>query len=187
MRKVKEDRASALRRHYEPIKEGAAACLKPGYTPLQYLDGLVSNSFFEDAVTFLAHALPPRESIWWSCVSLREAEGADTTTIKDIAALRAAEQWVYVPDEATRRICGRLAEKSNYKTAASWAAAAVFWSGGSILAPGEAKVEPAPYLYAKAVTGAILTAIGESNCDDMNDVYVRLIKIGVNIGNGKNR
>ena len=32
---------------------------------------------YTDAVRFLAHALPKREAVWWACLCVRKAAGAN--------------------------------------------------------------------------------------------------------------
>jgi hypothetical protein len=185
MKKVVAQKAQELTSHFDPINEEAAELLKPEFDPDEYLKLLLDHELYEDSIIFLAHGLPKREAIWWACVCVRSMTG-DETKADDLASLQVAEKWVYDPDEKNRRLCGTLAEKGEYKSAHSWTAAAVFWSGGSITAEKDPAVEPAPYLYAHAVSGAILTAVGMGDADNIEDHFKSFIEKGMNIADGGN-
>lgn len=185
MKKVTAKKANELAHHYEAINEDAGKLLKPNQTPDEYIKLLIDKEYFEDTILFLAHSLPKRESIWWACVCVRSATD-DKSEADDLASLQMAEKWVYGPSEKTRRLCGTLAEKGEYKTAQNWTAAAVFWSGGSIIDEDEPVVEPAPYLYAHAVSGAILTAVGTADTDQIEERFQKYIQHGLNIADGGN-
>lgn len=110
-----------------------------------------------DAARLAAHALPPREAVWWACMIAR-ATPALLPQPLDEPALTAAEDWVRRPDEALRHRCMALAMQSGCRSPEAWAAVAAFWSGRSIAPAGAAPVPPAPHLTGVAVTGAIALA-----------------------------
>lgn len=183
MKKITAKTAKELTSHFEYINDDAEKILQPDITPEEYLDKLVENKFFEDSILFLAHSLPKREAIWWACVCAKAVTNSDTKA-DDLASVKMAEKWVYEPNDKQRRMCGTLAEKGEYKSAQNWAAAAVFWSGGSITKENEPALEPSPYLYAHAVSGAVLTAVSAS--DDIDGSFNKFLKHGINIANGGN-
>ena len=185
MKKINAQTALELTSHYDAIDEGALDLLTPDLSPAEYIGKLIEKEYFADSILFLAHGLPKREAIWWACLCAKNITSKDTKA-DDIASLSIAEKWVYEPDEKKRRMCGTLAEKGNYKSAQNWAAAAVFWSGGSITNEGDPALEPAPYLYAHAVSGAILNAVGMSETDDIDAQFQRFIQHGLNIADGGN-
>ena len=142
-----------------PISDAGRSHLQPKMRPSDFLNSLIANSIFVDAVQFLARALPKREAVWWSCVCSRELPPSEDTPDFE-AAVKAAEEWVYRPNEENRR----KAEKAGNAVTAShpsrWSAMAAFWSGGS-LAPSDApEVKPPDDFTAKAVAGAVLMAAG---------------------------
>ena len=47
-------------------------------------------------------------------------------------------------------------------------------------------MEPAAYLYAHAVSGAILNAVGMSEADDIDTQFQQFIEHGLNIADGGN-
>lgn len=185
MKKINAKTALELTSHYDAINEKAFELLQPELTPEEYIKKLLEEKYFADSVIFLAHSLPKREAIWWSCLCSKAVTNNETKA-DDLASLTMAEKWVYEPDDKKRRMCGTLAEKGEYKSAQNWTAAAVFWSGGSITKEDEPAMEPAPYLYAHAVSGSILNAVGMSDADDIDDQFQQFIKHGLNIADGGN-
>src|SRR6516164_5305033 len=71
----------------------AAALVRDDLTPGQFLDLLIDRRLFKDATSFLAHALPKREAVWWAVLCVREVVGPAPPDLV-AAALRAAEAWV---------------------------------------------------------------------------------------------
>lgn len=184
MKKILSKSASEICKHIDLEKE-AEALLAPEQTPEQYLKILIDNKQYYAAVLFLSHALPKRESVWWSCVCTK-ATVSDKTTKDNVEALKSAEQWVYNPTEENRRLAEKLAEKTEFRTPASWTAMAAFWSGGSVTGVDEPPVPPAQYLYANAVSGAVnLSATFDKNADS-DKLYQVFIKQGLDIANGGN-
>lgn len=185
MKKIIAKTANELTSHYDAIDDKSVSLLQPELSPVEYLNILIENKYFADSIVFLAHGLPKREAIWWACLCAKGVTNKESSA-DDHASLNMAEKWVYEPDEKKRRMCGTLAEKGEYKSAQNWAAAAVFWSGGSITSENDPAMEPAPFLYAHAVSGAILNAVGASGADDIDAQFQEFIDKGLNIADGGN-
>jgi len=114
-----------------------------------------------DAVKFLAHALPKRESVWWAWVCARKAAGG-TPAPRISTALAATERWVVQPNEENRRAAMAAAEQAEFGTPAGCAALAAFLSMGSVAPPHVQAVPPGEFASAKAVAGAVtLSAVAE--------------------------
>jgi len=127
--------------------------------PLDFLNSLIANSAFVDAVQFLARALPKREAVWWSCLCARDVLPSDGKP-EFAAAVGAAEAWVYRPSEENSRNSEATGNAITASHPSRWSAMAAFWSGGS-LAPSDApEVKPPEDFTAKAVAGAVLMAAG---------------------------
>lgn len=184
MKKILKKLASEICSNIELEKE-AEKLLEPQLTPEQYLKLLMDDGQHYSAVLFLAHALPKRESVWWACVCTR-ATISPATTEDNLEALKLAEQWVYNPTEEFRRQAEKLAEKTEYRTPASWAAMAAFWSGGSITAIDEPPVPPAAHLYASAVSGSVNLAATFDKNRDPEALYKQFLNQGIDIANGGN-
>lgn len=126
-------------------------------SPYEFINQAIERELFSDIVIFLAHALPVRESVWWAvtCASTR-----DDWNDAEQKAISAASDWVYTPDEASRRHAERMAKIAQLGSGAGWAAQAAFWSAGSMTNPGDPVVLPPQFLYAQAVAGSVnLSAI----------------------------
>jgi hypothetical protein len=139
------------------LTPAAMGLLTPTHTPRQYFDALVAADLAEDGIRFLAAALPKREAVWWAVQCFREAcpRPGEPATVRAIAA---AGAWARDPSEANRREAGAAADAAGHGTAAGCAAAAAFWSGGSLAPPHLQPVPPADDLTGKAVAGSLLLA-----------------------------
>jgi hypothetical protein len=92
-------------------------------------------------------------------------------------------RWVLDPTEEHRR----AAERAGADAAdlpAGYLAQAVFFSGGSLIAPNLPVVEPPPFLANRVIAGAILMAAGQSPID--RDEQLRLfVHWGADVADGK--
>lgn len=179
------------------VPAAAAVCanfeLEPESLPLleeapnseQFLRLLIEQEHYIDAVGFLAHGLPKREAVWWACVCARSTLDAEPAA-EELKILSLAEAWVYDPSEANRRAAMAAAEASEFKTPASWAAAAAFWSGGSMAPPDLPAVPPADNLTGKAVIGAVMMAVARGEPDKMEERYRQMLTRGLDIARGGN-
>lgn len=180
--KVKEKFAKELLQHFE-IEDESQAVIKPDSPPLECIQSLTENKCFNDAVKLIAHALPKREAVWWSCLAARHSLG-DNGDELNLAAIAAAENWVKEPSEKNRQIAKQMSEKLRHKTAASWAATGAYWSAGSMAAEGDPVIPPPPYLYAHAVAGCISLAAALPDPDQAEEKFNRYISQGLDLANG---
>lgn len=180
--KIEAKTAAAIGQLVE-LEDEARALMADGQTPDAYIQVLQDKKLYADAIRFLAMALPKREAVWWGCVAARSMMPKEVPP-QEVATISAAEAWVYQPTEENRRQAMAYAEAAEFKTASSWAATAAFWSAGSMSPPEAPVVPPAPDLTAKAVTGAILLASSVAEPDKLDEVYVRMLAIGLNIAQG---
>ena len=163
----------------------AAAILKAGMRPAEYLASLIDAELWPDAIRFLAYALPNREGVWWACLAARASlpPGAPPGHAETIAA---AEEWVYHPDDGTRRAAFAAAEKIGFKSPAAYAGLAAFWSGGSLAPPGTPEVPPDPNLCPVAVSSAVLLAAVVHEPHKAEGKYRSFLTSGIDIANGGN-
>ncbi len=139
-----------------PLTEPARLKLAPGLGVRAFYEALAADpGLAEDAVRFLAAALPKREAVWWGLACLRETLPAPFPE-PVLRALMAVEKWVKEPAEGTRRAAGAAADEAGYGTPAGCLAAAAFWSGGSLTPANLPPVPPRDDLTALAVAGALL-------------------------------
>jgi hypothetical protein len=161
----------------------ALALLKPEQTVAAFVASLAATGQFQSAVAVLAHALPKREAVWWSCVAVRHATAPSPGSDAD-TALVAAETWVFHPDEAHRRPTRQAAARAGFQSAAGWAALAAFWSGGSMAPPDTPEVLPDDDLTARAVAGATALAALRPDPDQTAAAYSAFVDMALDIARG---
>ncbi|MCV6605683.1 MAG: hypothetical protein OIF34_10285, partial [Porticoccaceae bacterium] len=127
--KIPQARASEITSRYE-LDKAFQPLLQPDASPMAFLRTLHEAGHFNAIVTFLAHALPPREAIWWGCCCLEQL--VEPLPELQQKALQTARNWVQEPSEEHRRIAENYAQRAELDNAAGWLAQATFWSGGSI-------------------------------------------------------
>jgi predicted component of type VI protein secretion system len=167
------------------LDDEAKALLNDKQTPREFLALLSKRQLFSDAVRFLGHALPKPEAVWWACRCLKAALG-DNLPITDQRAIAAAEQWVAEPTEPHRRAAENAAEATKYETAAGWAAAAAFWSGGSMAPADQPEVPPKETLTPQAAFVAINLA-ANVNPRKAPERYAEFLAIGTKVADGQDR
>jgi hypothetical protein len=167
----------------EPAKEMVAGAGNPE----AYLGSLAKAGLMSDAIRWLAQGLRPRESVWWACLAARAyVEWGNKLADADLAALTAAETWVFKPEEENRRAAMARAQETGYQSPASWAAIAAFWSGGSMAPPDVPAVPPPQHLIGRAVWGAIMIATGTAPPPEVEKRQKRLLDQGLDIARGGN-
>ena len=158
----------------------AAALLRPELPPGEYVDLLVENGLFADAVRFLAHALPKREAVWWAWICARRAAGDNPPPkIKD--SLEATEKWIAQPSDENRRTAHAAAQAAQFGTPAGCAGLAAFFSGASLAPPDQAPVPPGEFLAAKAVAGAVIFAALGKEPAQAPEKFKQFIAQGVDV------
>jgi hypothetical protein len=163
----------------------AKAVLTPGIGASEFVTALVEKELWSDAVGFVGQWLDKRGAVSWACLASREALG-EAPPPKERAALEAAEKWLAAPDEPSRRACEAAAEALGYRSAPAMAAAAAFWSGGSLSGPDLPKVSPAETLGGKGAAASVLMA-GAAGAPDVPGRLRELIWLGVDIAEGRHR
>jgi hypothetical protein len=79
------------------------------------------------------------------------------------------------------------AEAAGFRTPASWAAVAAFWSEGSLAPPDVPAVPPGDSLSAQAVTGAVMLAAVWSEPEKAPEKYATFLAQGRALGDGWQR
>jgi len=137
------------------------------------------------AIMLLAHTLPPREAIWWACINVRAALG-ETPEPRQGAALSAAEDWVYHPDEDHRRACEAAAADAGNEGLGAICAIAVFFSGDTLSRPDLPKVPPPPGMVGNFVVAALNLAAVHRSPERAPERLARAVRQGIDIANGGN-
>ncbi len=165
------------------LDKPAVQLLTADITPADYLELLIKSNGYVDAAKFLARALPAREATWWACLCARTCVSNDAPEALR-KSLELADKWVFKPTEENRRPTLDAAQKTDFKSPASWAAMAAFWSGGSLAPPELPAVPPAANLTGKAVAGAVMLAAVVPDPAQAPEKYQHFFALGVDIACG---
>jgi hypothetical protein len=122
------------------------------------LDRLEQAGLLDEAARLVAHALPPREAVWWACACSRHTAPSGANPEAETALRAAAEEWVRRQTDEVRRAAMAEAEKTGFNSPEAWAAVAAFWSGDSMAPPEAPKVPPQPHFPGLAVAGSVALA-----------------------------
>ncbi|WP_109317354.1 DUF6931 family protein [Pseudovibrio ascidiaceicola] len=146
---------------------------------IEVVDTLAEAELTSDAIKVLAHALSKPRAVWWASQVSRATfpEGSQPSN-EDEIALKAAEDWVRKPDEDLRRAAMKIADDGGYRSAASLAAAAAGWSGGSMGSPEFDPAPPPENLTSIAVGSSIVLSVYDSNVEDPEEFLVKTYKLG---------
>ncbi|MGE0860514.1 MAG: hypothetical protein AB7I01_16090 [Gammaproteobacteria bacterium] len=143
--------------------------------PAALLSTLIQGELLIDALTYLAHALPPADAVAWACacVPLERELGADAQ-----AAIKAAEAWCMAPNETHSRAAETAADSCS-DAAAQLVAQAAFWGGGNIAPVGLEPVPPPPGVIGTGVAGALMLAAAEAPAAEIPERYRRFLSHGI--------
>jgi hypothetical protein len=166
------------------IGRTAKLYLRPKITPGQYFARLLVHNEPGDAVRFQTFSMPKREAVWWACLCLRSVVDPMRKP-KQADALKAVVRWVLDPSEGHRQAAGQAGKAATFGTPVGAIAMSVFYSGGSILPPGEKVVPPDPLLTANILTGTIAGLIGEVPPEKAKPALLSFIALGIGVATGK--
>ena len=168
------------------VSDAARACLAPEMSAAAFFNALVRNSLFKDAVSFLAHWLPPREAIWWGCECVWNACRPEPSSLVD-AALGAAVAWVLEPTEEHRRAAEIAGRAASLRTPAGAVALAAAWTGGNFSSYDKAPLKPPPGISARTVATAVGFIALDGPANKMPQRDLQLLRIGTEVAQGENR
>jgi hypothetical protein len=162
------------------LSDKAMALMKPDYHPREFIRVLSDNNLFPDAVRFLAHGMPKREAVWWGWVCARRSAGPDAPPeIKSV--LTATEAWIGQPNDDNGRAAHAAAKAAGLGTPAGCAGLAAFFCG-STLGPSHLQaIPPGEYLYAKAVSGAVIFAAVSSEPEKAPEKFNNYLAQGMEV------
>jgi hypothetical protein len=106
MSTVQSPRASEVAQSLT-LGRDARKLLEPGLSAGAYVQRLLKEEQWIDAIRFMGRALSPRKAVWWACLCARHVAG-DRRTPEQSAALIAATRWVVKPDEANRTAAAKV-------------------------------------------------------------------------------
>lgn len=159
------------------ISTPALKLIQPGMTAGQYIEQLVKNKFFQDALRFMAYSMPIRYAIWWGCLCLEMVEGQLDDLEKE--AVEACRNWVINPGEFERNGAERTAGLAPIDSAATVLARSASFVGVRLPQPKYGLPQNFP---AKGVFSALwmATALGQ----DADQLTREFLKIGLKVSQG---
>jgi Family of unknown function (DUF6931) len=166
------------------LRNESLALLREGMGPRDFVEALLAHQQYVAGIDFLAHALPPREGIWWGCLCLQHACGDDLPPADRGAAI-AAVLWVWRPGEDTRTAAGPAAQGAGPASVAGALASAAFLTGGNVAPPKAPPSPPAPFAAAKAVAQAVKIASIKVPPAKITDTQRALVELGIGIAEGR--
>jgi hypothetical protein len=166
------------------INQEARALLGDGLGPRALVEALLANKLYIAGIDFIAHALRPREAIWWGCLCLQQACGSDLSSL-DKAACKAAVQWVLEPTEENRAAARAPAEAAGYTSLAGALAWAVNQTGGNLVPPKASQTSPRPFASAKTVANTIKLASVKSDPAKIADTQRLFGELGIGVAEGR--
>jgi len=164
------------------LADEARAKYREGVSGREFVNQMVSAQQYIDTVKFLAHALPPREGVWWAWMCARKASGPEPTPGVQ-ASLAATEKWLSQPSDELRRAAKDAAEQAPLETAAGVAGFAAFMSGGSIAPPTAPEVPAPPFQSAKFVAGAVMISAVVTQPEKAPEKYRTYIDQAMDVAN----
>lgn len=178
-----------------PARSAAEVCarftLPPDAQPLlqtgpgvrEFLEAAVAKKQYIAGIDFLAHGLPPHQGIWWGCLCMRHACGANLSPV-DQAASRAAVQWLMQPTEEHRAETRVPAEAAGPASPAGRLAAAAFQTGGNVAPPKAPPAAPEPFASAVAVAHAVKLACLKSGPAGIARAQKAFVELGIWVAEG---
>ena len=166
------------------LDDEAVPLLKNGMAPRDFLEAVLAGKQYVAAIDFLAHALAPRDSIWWGCLCLQHALGG-TLSDADKAACKAAVRWILTPTEENRAAAGAPAEAAGPATPSGGLASAAFQTGGSIAPPKYPTIPPSPFAPAKAVSISVKLSSTKAERARISETQKLYVEMGVAVAEGR--
>ena len=160
------------------LDEEGMQLLSPGQSPAAFVDTLVAQERYVDAVRLLAYAMTKSQAVRWAHEGITEIGSPKERSPQDQVAIDATGKWIEEGAEDNRRSALASAEELEFSTAPACAAAAAGWSGGSMVSPDLDPIEPDGLLTARMASIAIQIAALEPEDDRVETRYKRVIQKG---------
>ena len=145
-----------------------------------FVTQLMETALVPDAVTFLAHALPRREAVWWAWLCARDSIGAAPKPVV-AEALESTKTWIAEPTDEHRRAALSAGETAGFGTPVGLAALAAFLCGDTLGPAGGPPAPPGPFDAAKAITGCVhMSAVADPKAD-IPARYAEFVKRGIEL------
>lgn len=135
----------------------------PGQHCLDFLHQLANGQTPEEALTFMAFALLPRQAVWWGHECLKALP--DLLTAQDHEMMGLIVTWVGQQDDDSRYGALEAGLRADVHGPGVWLALGAGWSGGSISGKGLPPVAPPVGATGQALNAAIHSALARVTQD----------------------
>lgn len=166
------------------LSKEARALIREGMGPGPFIEALFADKQYIAGIEFLAHALPPREAVWWGCLCLQHACGKDMSS-PDNAAARAAVEWVLQPSDNTRVGAKAQGEAAGRASIAGALAIAAYQTGPVFAVPGGPTAPVPPFAAAKSIANAVKLACTKSGPLRVIETQKSFVELGLGVANGR--
>lgn len=130
---------------------------------LDFLRQLLAGKTPEEALTFMAFALPARHGVWWGHECLKALP--DSLTPQDQQMMTLIAAWVAEQDDNSRYAALEAGLRADVHGPGVWLALGAGWSGGSISGKGLPPVAPPVGATGQALNAAINSALARVALD----------------------
>lgn len=166
------------------LDEKSQPLLRDEMVPREFAETLVANKQHAAGIDFIAHALPPREAIWWGCLCTQHACGNDLSPT-DRAACLAAVRWVMQPNEQNRAATKAPGEAAKAPSPAGALAMAVSLTGGSLGPPNAPPVPPPPFVWSGYLAAAVKFAAIKAEPSRIAETQRLFVELGIRLAEGR--
>lgn len=166
------------------LSEAAMKLIAPGLPVRAFFEALAAKpELVEDALKFLAAALPKREAVWWGFCCLKDSLKPPLPEA-GVKAMADVEKWVRNPTEPNRRAALAASDAAGRNTGPGCLAAAAAYSGGSLTPPRQAVVKPPEHLSAIFLNAA-LTVAAVTDAPNTAAHRVKFLALGQQVAAGQ--
>jgi hypothetical protein len=162
------------------LSEESEQLLLPEHTPEAFINTLVEQKQFADAISVLAFYLPKHQAVEWAYRCVQELLG-DELSSDEQAVMKVSQQWLDEPTEEHRRVAMTTAEKNEFQSIPCWVALAAFWSDGSLAPPDLPEVKPDERLTSQGVSAALLMTATHGDPTKSDERYQQILETGQEI------
>ncbi len=149
-------------------------------SPAKLVTLLVNRGLADEAVEFIACWLPPRQAIWWGCLSLWDIYRPAPAPEID-ATLGSIVAWVEDPTEANRRRAEIGGKSLSAKHPVGALALATFWTSGSMSAPDLPEVAPPRDLSMQVIAAALNLAVLREPANRRDELFQHFARLGLEV------
>ena len=166
------------------ITKEARSLLRDGMGPGPYIEVLLANKQYIAGIDFLAHALPPREGVWWGCLCFQHACGEEMSAL-DRAAAKATVEWLLRPGDEARFAAKCQGEAAGPFSVVGSLAMAAYQAGPNLISPNGLPIPMPPFATAKAVANAVKLACAKCDPPRIIAVQKSFVELGVGVAGGQ--